>query len=81
MVQTDVVLQAASASLVPKQDLPRVVMGFSGVTTAVQVRPALTVLRELVEPFEDTEFDRFVAQSVKAMLRSKGFSSQQLERG
>ena len=56
------------------EDLPRVVMGFSGVTTAVQMRPALTVLRELVEPFEDTE-----SQSVKAMLRSKGFSSQQLE--
>ena len=79
MVQTDVVLQAASASLVPKQDLPQVVMGFSGVTTAVQMRPSLTVLRELVEACGDGDFDRFMAWWVKAMLRSKGFSNQQLE--
>ena len=79
MVQTDVVLQAASASLVRKQDLPQVVMGFSGVTTAVQMRPALTVLRELVEACGDGDFDRFMAWWVKAMLRSKGFSNQQLE--
>ena len=61
------------------QDLPRVGLGFSGVTTAVQMRPALTVLRELVEACEDGDFDRFVAWWVKAMLRSKGFSNQQLE--
>ena len=61
------------------QDLPRVGLGFSGVTTAVQMRPALTVLRELVEACEDGDFDRFVARWVRAMLRSKGFSNQQLE--
>ena len=61
------------------EDLPRVVLGFSGVTTAVQMRPALTVLRQLVEACEDGDFDRFMAWWVKAMLRSKGFSNQQLE--
>ena len=61
------------------QDLPQVVMGFSGVTTAVQMRPSLTVLRELVEACGDGDFDRFMAWWVKAMLRSKGFSNQQLE--
>ena len=61
------------------QDLPQVVMGFSGVTTAVRMRPALTVLRELVEACEDGDFDRFMAWWAKAMLRSKGFSNQQLE--
>ena len=61
------------------QDLPRVGMGFSGVTTAVEMRPALTVLRELVEACEDGNFNLFVARWATAMLRSKGFSNQQLE--
>ncbi len=61
------------------EDLPRVVLGLSGVTTAEQMRAALTVLLPLVETCEDEDFDRFMARSVKAMLRSKGISSQQLE--
>ena len=61
------------------QDLPRVVLGLSGVTTAAQMRAALTVVRQLVEACEDGDFDRFMARSVKAMLRSKGFSNRQLE--
>ena len=61
------------------EELPQVVLGFSGVTTAVQMRPALAVLRELVEACEDGDFDRFMAWWAKAMLRSKGFSNQQLE--
>ena len=60
-------------------DLPQVVIGLSGVTTAAQMRAALKVLLPLVEAFGDEDFDRFVARSVKAMLRSKGFSSRQLE--
>lgn len=48
-------------------------------TTAAQMRAALKVLLPLVEAFGDEEFDRFMARSVKAMLRSKGFSSRQLE--
>ena len=43
------------------------------------MRAALTVLLPLVEACEDEDFDRFMARSVKAMLLSKGFSSQQLE--
>ena len=61
------------------QDLPQVVLGLSGVRTAAQMRAALTVLRQLVEACEDGDFDRFMARSVKAMLRSKGFSNRQLE--
>ena len=61
------------------EDLPRVVLGLSGVTTAAQMRAALAVLLPLVETCEDADFDRFMARSVKAMLRSKGFSSRQLE--
>jgi len=61
------------------EDLPRVVLGLSGVTKAEQMRAALTVLLPLVKACEDEDFDRFMARSVKAMLRSKGFSSQQLE--
>ena len=61
------------------QDLPQVVLGLSGVTTAAQMRTALTVLQPLVEACEDGDFDRFMARSVKAMLRSKGFSNRQLE--
>ena len=61
------------------QDLPRVVLGLSGVTTAVQMRAALAVLLPLVEACQDSDFDRFMARSVKAMLRSKGFSNRQLE--
>ena len=60
------------------QDLPQVVLGLSGVRTAAQMRAALTVLRQLVEACEDGDFDRFMARSVKAMLRSKGFSNRQL---
>jgi len=60
-------------------DLPQVVIALSGVATAAQMRAALKVLLPLVEAFGDEEFDRFMARSVKAMLRSKGFSSQQLE--
>lgn len=60
-------------------DLPQIVIGLSGVKTAAQMRAALKVLLPLVEAFGDEDFDRFMARSVKAMLRSKGFSSQQVE--
>ena len=55
------------------QDLPQVVMGFSGVTTAVRMRPALTVLRELVEACEDGDFDRFMAWWAKGCYVRKDF--------
>lgn len=61
------------------QDLPQLVLGLSGVTTAARMRAALAVLPPLVEACEDEDFDRFMARSVKAMLRSKGFSNRQLE--
>ena len=61
------------------RDLPQAVLALSGVTTAVQMREVLTVLQPLVEACNDGDFDRFMARSMKAMLRSKGFSTQQLE--
>ena len=61
------------------QDLPQAVLALSGVMTAVQMRAVLTVLGPLVEACKDGDFDRFMARSIKAMLRSKGFSTQQLE--
>ena len=60
-------------------DLPQIVVGLSGVKTAAQMRAALKALLPLVEAFGDEDFDRFMARSVKAMLRSKGFSNQQVE--
>lgn len=48
-------------------DLPQVVLGLSGVTTAVQMRAALAELLPLVEACEDVDFDRFMARSVKAL--------------
>ena len=61
------------------QNLPQAVLALSGVKTAVQMRAVLTILGPLVEACEDEDFDRFMARSVKAMLLSKGFSTQQLE--
>ena len=60
-------------------DLPRVLLGLSGMTTAEPMRAALAVVLRLVDACQDDDFDRFVAQSVTAMLRSKGFSNRQLE--
>ncbi len=60
-------------------DLPQAVLALSGVKTAVQMRAVLTIMGPLVEACEDEDFDRFMARSVKATLRSKGTSTQQLE--
>ena len=61
------------------QDLPQAVLALSGVKTAAQMQAVLAVLGPLVEACEDIGFSRFMARSVKAMLRSKGFSTEQLE--
>ena len=60
-------------------DLPRMVLGLVGVTTALAMRDQLLVLRRVVDECEDEDFDRFLTRAVKAMLRSKGMSSEQLE--
>ena len=39
----------------------------------------LPALRRVVEECNDEDFDRFVAQGAKAILRSKGFDSDRLE--
>jgi len=61
------------------QDLPQAVLALSGVKTAAQMRAVLTILGPLVEACEDNDFNRFMARSVTAMLRSKGFPTRQLE--
>ena len=53
------------------QNLPQAVLALSGVKTAVQMRAVLTILGPLVEACEDEDFDRFMARSIKAMLRGE----------
>ena len=60
-------------------DLPRMVLGLVGVTTALAMGDQLRVLRRVVDECEDEDFDRFLTRAVKATLRSKGMSSEQLE--
>ncbi len=72
-------LMPSEAQPTDPQDLPQAVLALSGVKTAVQMRAVLTILGPLVEACEDEDFDRFMARSVKAMLRSKGIYTQQLE--
>ena len=60
-------------------DLPQMVLGLPGVSTAEAMKTELPVLRRVVEDCDDEDFDRFMARAVTAMLLSKGFSGAQLE--
>ena len=60
-------------------DLPQMVLELPGVSTAEAMKTELPVLQRVVEECEDEHFDRFMARAVRAMLLSKGFSSEQLE--
>ena len=60
-------------------DLPQMLLGLVGVKTALEMGDQLRVLRRVVDECEDEDFDRFLTRTVKAMLRSKGMSSEQLE--
>ena len=60
-------------------DLPQMILGLAGLASAAELGERLPVLRRAVEGCDDEDFDRFMARGVKAMLRSKGFDSDQLE--
>ena len=60
-------------------DLPQMMLGLAGVASAADMWEQLPVLRRVVESCADEDFDRFMAQGVRAMLRSKGFDSDQLD--
>ena len=60
-------------------DLPRMLLGLVGVSTAREMRAELRVLQRVVRDCEDDDLDRFLSRAVKAMLRSKGMSGEHLE--
>ena len=60
-------------------DLPRMMVGLVRIPTAQRMRSELAVLQQLVRDCRDEEFDRLLTGAVKAMLRSKGMSSDLLK--
>ncbi len=60
-------------------DLPQMMLGLAGVAAGADMRDQLPVLRSVVEGFGDEDFDQFMARGAKAMLRSKGFDTDQLK--
>ena len=60
-------------------DLPRMMVGLVRIPTAQRMRSELEVLQQLVRDCRDEEFDRLLTGAVKAMLRSKGMSSDLLK--
>ena len=60
-------------------DLPQMMLGLAGVAAETDIRDRLPMLRRVVEDCGDEDFDQFMARGVKAMLRSKGFDTDQLK--
>ena len=60
-------------------DLPQMLLGLAGLSRAQDLRAELRVLLRVVRGCEDEDFDRFLTGTVKALLRSKGMSSEELE--
>ena len=60
-------------------DLPQMMLGLAGVAAGADMKDQLPVLRSVVEGLGDEGFDQFMARGVKAMLRSKGFDTDQLK--
>ena len=60
-------------------DLPQMMLGLAGVVAGDDMREQLPMLRRVVEGCGDEDFDQFMARGVKAMLRSKGFDTDQLK--
>ena len=54
-------------------------LGLAGVAAETDIRDRLPMLRRVVEDCGDEDFDQFMARGVKAMLRSKGFDTDQLK--
>ena len=60
-------------------DLPQMMLGLAGVAAETDIRDRLPMLRRVVEDCGGEDFDQFMARGVKAMLRSKGFDTDQLK--
>ena len=60
-------------------NLPQMILGVAGVASETVMTRLLAVLEPVVDGCGDEDFDRLMAQGVKAMLRSKGFESDRLE--
>ena len=53
-------------------DLPQVVLGLAGTSAFRRMRAELPVLLRLVKACRDEDFERYMARTVRAMLRSRG---------
>ena len=60
-------------------DLPQMMLGLADVAAGTAMGEQLPILRRVVESCGDEDFDQFMARGVKAMLRSKGFDTDQLK--
>lgn len=60
-------------------DLPQVVLGLAGTSAFRRMRAELPVLLRLVKACGDEDFERYMARAVRAMLRSRGIHSEELE--
>ena len=60
-------------------DIPRVLIGLSGASAVLRMRAELPVLGRLVKECGDEDYERYMVRTVRAMLRSKGIHSEELE--
>ena len=60
-------------------DLPQMLLGLAGLSRAQDMRAELQELHRVVRDCDDADLDRFLTRTVKAMLRSKGMASEELE--
>ena len=60
-------------------DLPQVALGLAGTSAVRRMRVELPVLLRLVKACGDEDFERYMARTVRAMLRSRGIHSEELE--
>ena len=60
-------------------ELPQVVLGLAGASAVRRMRAELPVLGRLVKECGDEGFDGHMARTVRAMLRSRGIHSEELE--
>ena len=60
-------------------DLPQMLLGLAALSRAQGMRAELRALLRVVRDCEDEDLDQFLTRTVKALLRSKGMSSEELE--
>ena len=60
-------------------DLPQVVLGLAGTSAFRRMRAELPALLRLVKTCGDEDFERYMARTVRALLRSRGIHSEDLE--